>query len=296
MELRHFRAFVVLAEERHFGRSAEILGISAATLTEQIQALEQSVGTRLVNRTSRSVSLTVAGKSFLVEAEATLRHAQDARLAARNAARGISGKLEIGYILLAAVIGLVPSVIGQFRRENRSIDINLHRIEVVAQQRAIVAGQLDLGIIRTPAGYPSGIDGFTAVQLPYAAILPADHRLAQRTEIKPSELADESFVSLDVESEVAFWRNIRMFALRSEPRITKRAPDILSLLNLVAAGYGVSIAAIQLARLNIPGVVFVPLKTRERNRVEVIYRSDDQTPALQALKTFIKTRTDLLTL
>jgi DNA-binding transcriptional LysR family regulator len=126
--------------------------------------------------------------------------------------------------------------------------------------------------------------------------LPADHRLAQRTEIKPSELADESFVSLDVESEVAFWRNIRMFALRSEPRITKRAPDILSLLNLVAAGYGVSIAAIQLARLNIPGVVFVPLKTRERNRVEVIYRTDDQTPALEALKAFIKTRTDLLTL
>jgi DNA-binding transcriptional LysR family regulator len=132
--------------------------------------------------------------------------------------------------------------------------------------------------------------------LPYAAILPAGHRLAQRSEIKPSDLADENFVSLNVESEVAFWRNITIVTKRSEPRITKRAADILSLLNLVAAGYGVSIGALQLARLNIPGVVFVPLKTREWNTISVIYRRGDQTPALVALKAFIKARTDLLTL
>jgi DNA-binding transcriptional LysR family regulator len=134
-------------------------------------------------------------------------------------------------------------------------------------------------------------------QLPYAAILPTGHRLADRTEIKPSELADENFVSMNVESEVAFWRNLSLAAARrSAPRIAKRAPDILSLLNLVAAGYGVSIAAHQLAKLGIPGVVFVPLKTRERNTISVIYRRSDQTPALQALTSFIKARTDLLTL
>lgn len=296
MELRHFRAFVTLAGERHFGRAAELLGISAPTLTEQIQALERSVGTRLVNRSSRSVGLTAAGKSFLVEAEATLRHATDAMLAAQSAARGTSGKLEIGYMLIASVIGIVPSVIGQFRRENRSIDINLHRIEMIPVQRAIVDGEIDLGVVRTPAELPTGIAGFTVARLPYAVVLPAGHRLARRTEIKPSDLAGETFVSLDVESEVAFWRNITIFTKRSEPRIAKRAPDILSLLNLVAAGYGISIAAVQLARLNIPGVVFVPLKTRELNGISVIYRRGDQTPAVTALTAFIKARTDLLSL
>jgi DNA-binding transcriptional LysR family regulator len=296
MELRHFRAFVTLAEERHFGRAAELLGISAPTLTEQIQALERSVGTRLVDRSSRSVGLTAAGKSFRLEAEATLRHATDAMLAAQSAARGTSGKLEIGYMMIASVIGVVPSVIGQFRRENPSIDINLHRTEMIWQQRALVEGEIDLGVVKTPAELPSGIGAFTVAQLPYAAILPAGHRLAQRSEIKPSDLADENFVSLNVESEVAFWRNITIVTKRSEPRIAKRAADILSLLNLVAAGYGVSIGALQLARLNIPGVVFVPLKTREWNTISVIYRRGDQTPALVALKAFIKARTDLLTL
>ncbi len=297
MELRHFRAFVALAEERHFGRAAEALGISAPTLTEQIQALERSVGTRLVDRSSRAVSLTAAGKSFRQEAEATLRHASEAKLAAQSAARGTSGKLEIGYMLITSVIGLVPSVIGQFRRENPSIDINLHRIEMVPTQRAIIAGELDLGVMRRPAEYPSGLDGFTVVELPYAAVLPAGHRLAKRTEIKPVELLDENFVSLNVESEIAFWRNVTMFTKRSSPpRITKRAPDILSLLNLIAAGYGISIAARQLARVDVPGLVYVPLKTRERNKIEVIYRRNDQTPALTAIKSFIKARTDLLTL
>ncbi len=295
MELRHFRAFVTVAEERHFGRAAELLGISPPTLTEQIQALERSVGTRLLDRSARSVGLTAAGKSFLVEAEATLRHATDAMLAAQNAARGTSGKLEIGYMLIATVIGIVPTVIGQFRRENPSIDINLHRTEMIPQQRAIVEGDIDLGIVRSPTKMPTGIAGFTIVQLPYAVVLPTWHRLARRTEIKPSDLEDETFVSLNVESEVAFWRNISV-ATRSEPRIAKRAPDILSLLNLVAAGYGVSITAIQLGRLNVPGLVFVPLKTREMNSLSAIYRRNDQTPALAALKAFIKARTDLLSL
>jgi len=295
MELRHFRAFVTVAEERHFGRAAELLGVSPPTLTEQIQALERSVGTRLLDRSARSVGLTAAGKSFLVEAEATLRHATDAMLAAQNAARGTSGKLEIGYMLIATVIGIVPTVIGQFRRENPSIDINLHRTEMIPQQRAIVEGDIDLGIVRSPTKMPTGIAGFTIVQLPYAVVLPTWHRLARRTEIKPSDLEDETFVSLNVESEVAFWRNISV-ATRSEPRIAKRAPDILSLLNLVAAGYGVSITAIQLGRLNVPGLVFVPLKTREMNSLSAIYRRNDQTPALAALKAFIKARTDLLSL
>jgi len=286
---------VTVAEERHFGRAAELLGVSPPTLTEQIQALERSVGTRLLDRSARSVGLTAAGKSFLVEAEATLRHATDAMLAAQNAARGTSGKLEIGYMLIATVIGIVPTVIGQFRRENPSIDINLHRTEMIPQQRAIVEGDIDLGIVRSPTKMPTGIAGFTIVQLPYAVVLPTWHRLARRTEIKPSDLEDETFVSLNVESEVAFWRNISV-ATRSEPRIAKRAPDILSLLNLVAAGYGVSITAIQLGRLNVPGLVFVPLKTREMNSLSAIYRRNDQTPALAALKAFIKARTDLLSL
>src|SRR5215207_4679857 len=109
MELRHFRSFVMLAHERHFAKAAEQLGISAPSLTEQIQALERKLGAKLLNRSARSITLTPAGKSFLVEAESTLRQAERARLAAQSAAHGESGKIEIGYLLLASLVGVIPA-------------------------------------------------------------------------------------------------------------------------------------------------------------------------------------------
>ena len=296
MELRHLRAFVTLAEEKHFGRAAELLGVSAPTLTEQIQALERSVRIKLVERTSRSVTLTAPGRSFLVEAEAALRHARAALLAAQTTERGNSGKLEIGYMLIASVIGIVPSLIGEFCRQNPSVDINLHRIEMTDQQQGILEGELDLGIVKTPTELPTGLSCFEIVTLPYAAVLPAGHRLANRHEIEPWEIIDEDFVSLSADAEVSFWRNISIVTGGAEPRIRKRAPDILSLLNLVAAGFGVSISAHQLSRMNIPGIVFVPIRSPELNSISVLYRKNDRAPLTVALRSFMKSRTDLLTL
>ena len=107
-------------------------------------------------------------------------------------------------MLIASVIGVVPSVIGQFRRDNPSIDINLHRIEMLPQQRGLVAGELDMGIVKAPADLPTGLAGFTVAQLQYAVILPVGHPMAERTEISPSELVDESFVSMNVDPRSRF--------------------------------------------------------------------------------------------
>jgi len=240
--------------------------------------------------------MTAPGKAFLVEAQATLQHARAAIRAAQASDRGDIGKLEIGYMLLASVIGIVPSLIGEFRRQNPSVDVNLHRIEMTEQQKLILEGKLDIGVVKAPSLYPSGIGGFELVSLPYAAILPVGHRLEARKYIRPEELADESFVALSAEAEVSFWRNIALITKERGPRISKRTNDILSLMNLVAAGYGVSIAAHQLRRLSIPGLVFVPLRTAERNSIAVIYRQDDSSSASLALRSFMKARTDLLSL
>src|SRR5262245_18293318 len=104
MELRHLRYFIALAEELHFGRAADRLGISQPPLSQQIRALEQALDASLFARTNRRVELTEAGRAFLVEARSTLDQAERAALVASRAQRGEVGELKIGFTPSAALI------------------------------------------------------------------------------------------------------------------------------------------------------------------------------------------------
>ncbi|MFD2135222.1 LysR family transcriptional regulator [Novosphingobium resinovorum] len=90
-ELTHLRCFVVLAEELHFGRAAERLHMTQSPLSRQIQVLERILGVELFNRTSRRVTLTLAGETFLHEARRIVRLSESAALAARRVWKGRPG-------------------------------------------------------------------------------------------------------------------------------------------------------------------------------------------------------------
>src|SRR5262249_9009477 len=105
MELRHLRYFVAVAEELHFSRAAAKLNIATPTLSAQIQALETMLGAQLFTRKTRSVALTHVGKRFLEEARATIKLADQAELVGRQAARGETGSIAVGYIFSAACSG-----------------------------------------------------------------------------------------------------------------------------------------------------------------------------------------------
>ena len=97
MELRHLRYFVVLADELHFGRAAQVLGISQPPLSQQIQALEEELGARLFERTNRRVALSEAGRLFLDEARQVLAQVDKAADVARRAQLGELGEMKIGF-------------------------------------------------------------------------------------------------------------------------------------------------------------------------------------------------------
>ncbi len=91
------RYVVAVDEERHFGRAAERMHVAQQSVSEQIRRLERELGTPIFVRTSRRVALTSVGEAFLPAARRVLRAIDQAADIARQAARGTSGQLRVGY-------------------------------------------------------------------------------------------------------------------------------------------------------------------------------------------------------
>src|SRR5579862_2459315 len=116
MELRQLRYFVAVAEELNFRRAAARLHLAQPPLSAQIKALEERLGTRLFERTTRSVILTQAGRVFLREAHAVLTAARVAEQRVRMADQGLVGNLRIGLLAPMATARLAAILRG-FRQK-----------------------------------------------------------------------------------------------------------------------------------------------------------------------------------
>ncbi len=291
MELRHLRYFVAVAEEMHFARAAARLNISAPTLSHQIGALETLLGARLFTRKTKSaVALTHAGKRFLIEARETLKQAAHAEQVGRRAARGDTGSISIGYVLSAGCGGLVSSALSNFRKMHPHISFQLAWMQTVAQFKALIDGSLDIGFARTPYRFPTGLTGFTVDRQPFYLVLPEQHPLAARKQITPAMLVDEPFVATSLEMELGFWSNIASIAPPAASlRVVERAPDVFTVLALVAAGVGISVLSKSLTRIAMPGVIFRELVgvTRMADHI-VAYRKNESAPVVKAFINFLR--------
>lgn len=195
MELRHLRYFVAVAEELHFGRAAEHLGISQPPLSQQIQALEEEIGARLLERTNRRVELTEAGRLFLDECRQILAHVEKATQIARRAQQGEIGELNVGFTASAPFTSTIPRSILAFRQAHPDVHLSLREMSSRVVIEALLEETVQVGVIR-PFPLP---DTITAVELfrdPLVAVLRADHPLAQGKDegISIAALADELFV------------------------------------------------------------------------------------------------------
>lgn len=174
MELRHLRYFIAVAEELHFGRAAQALGISQPPLSQQIQTLEQELGTRLFDRTNRRVDLSESGRLFLDEARLVLAQVDKATDVARRAQLGEIGELKIGFTSSAPFTSSIPQAIFAFRQAYP--DVHLTLTEITSQE--VAAGLEDktiqVGIMR-PLALPDSLVVFELLNEPLVAIMRADH-------------------------------------------------------------------------------------------------------------------------
>lgn len=146
MELRHLRYYVAVAEELHFGRAAERLGIAQPPLSRQIRDLEREIGVELFERVPRGVELTAAGIAFLPEARLTLAQADRSQRSAQREARGETGRLRVGFVEAATHSGILPDVLSFFRVHLPSVGLSLLELDTPLQAEALRDGRIDVGI------------------------------------------------------------------------------------------------------------------------------------------------------
>ncbi|MGR9263717.1 LysR family transcriptional regulator [Rhizobium leguminosarum] len=260
-EFKRFRYFVACAEELHFTRAAEKLGIAQPPLSQQIKLLEREIGTRLFNRTTRGVELTRAGESLLTDARAILAASKRAIVTAQQIGRGEAGSIRVGFTGSVALNPLLSRVIAGFRKAYPLVDIQLAESTTRASLEALRNGQLDFGFIRPSEVELDDMFGQCIHKERMYAAVPVGHPLATSEAIRLNELSRESFVLYPRANGQALYDAVIGACQASgfSPRIVQEAPQMTSTVSLVAAGVGVTLVTESMQQLHNSGVRYLDL-------------------------------------
>lgn len=282
VELRHLRYFVTVAEELHFGRAAERLHLSQPPLSQQIRKLEDILGYPLFVRTSRSVKLTNAGEAYLERARRTLRNVQRDIEETRSIGQGEVGSLHIGFVG-SAVLTTLPGIFRTYREAYPRVHFHLHESFTSRVVEGLENGTLDAGILRD--GDANDMLHVTSLfSEPYVAVLPAAHACARQKSISPAILRDEPFVYYPRSAGArAFEKPLTLFEEYGfRPKIVQEASHWLTILRLVAAGLGVSVAPACVRRIASPDVACLPLRgAKVLSEIELARVAGDSRPIVE---------------
>jgi DNA-binding transcriptional LysR family regulator len=284
IELRHLRYFVAVAEELHFGRAALRLHLAQPPLSQQIRKLEEILGYPLFLRTSRAVKLTSAGEVFLERSRRTLRNVQEDMEEARSVGRGEEGFLRVGFIG-SAMLTAVPSMLGRYRRLYPKVNLQLHESYTSAVVQKLLKGELDAGFLRD-GGETDGLRVERLFSEPFIAVLPSKHALAKYKTISPRELGEEPFVFFAPSAgTLAYEKPVSLCEQHGfRPRVVQEAPQWLTIMRLVGAGLGVTIAPACVRQLAAPNVACVNLRgATVKSDIELAYRISEDRAVVEAI-------------
>ncbi|TFI60168.1 LysR family transcriptional regulator [Sphingomonas parva] len=285
-ELSQLRCFVAAAEELHFGRAAQRLNMTQSPLSRQIQLLERILGVMLLERTSRNVALTPAGRVFLIEARRIVRLAESAALSARRVAQGEGGKVAIGFTAVSGY-GLVPQIVAQARASLPNIEIELREMVTVDQVESLLTGLIDIAFVRPPLERQE----FEAIHVRgeplLVALPPGDPRQGQST-FEVGDLDGQPLI-MYARQGAGYFHDllIRLFAeAEIAPLYVQHVTQIHSMLGLVRAGIGAALVPESAVELHFQDVQFRRLLTAPETPVELhmAWHRDNRNPALDSIR------------
>lgn len=236
--------FAAVARHEHVTRAAEELGMPQSTLSRALVRLEEDLGLALFARRGRTLSLTPAGRTFLVSAERALAAVEQAAESVRADADPATGKVAFGFL---HTLGweTVPGLIRAFRADHPRVRFSLVQTYGEAMLERLVAGELDLCLTSpVPDQAELAARGLTARRLDeqrLRLVVPHDHPLAARRRIRLAEAAHEPFVTM--EPGYGMRRMLEALCAQAgfQPRIAFEGEEAETLRGLVAAGLGVAL-------------------------------------------------------
>ncbi len=256
MELRQLRYFVAVAEERHFGRAAKRLRLSQPPLSAQIKGLEEELGVKLFQRSTRQVALTDAGRTFLERAEGILEAVEEAKEAAKGADEGVRGRLEIGFIS-SATLGLLPPAIRLFRERFGGVEIELRELTSAQQIDALYAGEIRVGLVRLPLRAP-GLRFEPLQEESFLVALPSGHPLEALESVPLEAMVDQPLIFFTRQLMPSLHAQIVELFQRvgAFPNVVQHAVHLQTIVGLVASDVGLAILPEPAERFSREGVVY----------------------------------------
>ena len=261
MDLRHLRHFVAVAEELHFARAAQRLGMAQPPLSQSIMRLEAALGVKLLERSNRKVTLTQAGAALLGEARRMLAQADLTERLVKRVAAGDLTRLRIGFVPMLAMAVLMQAV-RTFQARWSGVDVHLSERTSAAQVDALRSGSLDLGVvIRSAVTDPDELELMTIERSSLIAAVPSGWPLAKRRRLRLADFARQPLVMFPQQTTQNFFAAFEAACRQAgfTPNVAQQAAQPYTMLNLVANEFGIGFVPQGARALRIEGVAYVPV-------------------------------------
>lgn len=297
MELRHFRYFVAVGEEEHFGRAAERLSIAQPALTRQIQDLEKEIGFQLFDRLSRGVKLNAAGKQLLIDARRILQDASEATLRAERIARGQAGTLRIGFLEHTSWSGIVPNSFRRFRESRSNVELELQPSTTIEQLEIIHSGSLDGGFVHQVPKHYHELDQLLVGVARIELAVPQNHPLTKFKKIRLRDLTDVPFVWFPRREAPALYDRLIHECVKgglTSPRVVQEGFNEATILSLVSTGMGVG-WVLNTAQGRSSNVIIPVVDLNVTLPLNFVWRKDNTSPSLEGFIQVLRAMPELKT-
>lgn len=296
MNINQLRYFISVATSRSFSAAAEENYITQTAMTQQIKALEESMGCQLINRSTRPITLTAAGQSFLKDARSILARLDEAMVRAAEASSGISGSLRIGYIK-GYERSALSDTLRSFHRQFPNVLLTCYRDTSDKLASGLQNDEYDI-IFTWDSTRLQISPEYQALPIEKArltAVLYASHPLGGREYLDRTDLRNEPLIYMSPSERIDNHGDALFMELYHkagyQPQIVCRSTDVESILIMVAAEEGISIVPDYCVKkiTDAEGLVFVDMRgEQEVEQIDALWKKRNDNVALQRFLSFLK--------
>jgi DNA-binding transcriptional LysR family regulator len=255
MKIQELKLLVAVAEDLHFGRAAERMGMAQPQLSASIRRIEQDAGVAIFTRRPR-VGLTPAGAEMIDMARRLLAELQSGTSRARAIAAGQIGKASMGFSPPAMLTDL-PALVHEFLAGRMEVELKLVEGTTGPLREKLEQGQLDVIVTREPM-WGDGLESIRLAADFMNVLLPEGHPAANQETVDPSTLSDEHFIFFPRSSAPQYYDRIFLWCKENglTPRKMRETESWMAVLAMIGAGLGISFGTEVLGRIPFPGVTY----------------------------------------